>query len=154
MPMATSVDDAVVLELSHVHELFSAPDVNPFSVREIAILGETGIERLRKRAVSRWPRKPRPSRVILQLPPDDISTETVADISAAIRRFCAAQIDRNRVRRRRAVRAGLRQLGLAGAIILFDIVLLNWLYGHPVGLLPGPSGDILVALAVFAGLVA
>jgi hypothetical protein len=152
--MATSIKGAVVLELKNVDELFNAPDVNPFSAREVEILGETGIDRLRKRSVDHWPRKSRSSQVILRLPPEEISPGTASEVGKAIRCFCEAQIERNRARRRHAIEAGLRQLALACVILLFDAALLYWVANHPVGLLSGSWRGILMIVAVFAGLVA
>ena len=134
--MATLHQDAVVLELAHIDELFKAPQIDPFSTREVAVFGEAGMERLRKRVVQRWPRQPRSARLILQLPPDRITPATAADARAALRRLSAAAIARNRLGRRKAIAAGLRQLVLACAIVVVVLPMLYLLAYQPAGVLP------------------
>jgi hypothetical protein len=154
MPMATLHQDAVVLELAHIDELFKAPQVDPFSTREVAVFGEAGLERLRKRVIHRWPRHPRSARLILHLPPDQIAPATAADARVALRRLSAAAIGRNRLGRRKAMAAGLRQLVLACVIVVVVLPIVYLLAYQPAGVLPSFWRGILAILALFTGLVA
>ena len=47
---------SIVLPLNQIDELFSAPDANPFSTHEVDLLGESGIECIKKRIDRLWPR--------------------------------------------------------------------------------------------------
>jgi hypothetical protein len=140
----------LVLPLRRIDELFNAPDANPFSSREMDILGEAGFEVVRKRMVRRWPRRPDLQRVIIQLPPDQITPALAETTRAAWQRYCAAQIESNRKRRRRTTRKALQLWGYAGLILLFALVLIFLLYVAPLQFLPGWLRGILSILAVYA----
>ena len=58
MSMTDIPDTQLILQLRRIDELFNAPDANPFSSREIDILGESGFDVLWKRMVRRWPQRP------------------------------------------------------------------------------------------------
>lgn len=165
--MNSSASNEVVIELhlNHADEMFNAPDANPFSTREVEILGEAGIDRLQKQVQQRWLRRPQFTRLTLRLPPDQIAADadSVTQMRAAIQRYCEAQIERNRVQRRRATQIGLRQLVIALIILLFDAALIYWLVsaatadadaGGISGVLPGFVSGVLIVLALFAGSLA
>ena len=143
-------DTQLILQLRRIDELFNAPDANPFSSREIDILGESGFDVLWKRMVRRWPQRPDLQRVIIQLPPDQF-TPTLADTTrVAWQRYCAAKIEDNRRQRRFITRKALRLWGYAGLILIFALVLIFLFYVAPLQFLPGWLRAVLSILAIYA----
>jgi hypothetical protein len=152
--MTDAPDTQLVLQLRRFDELFNAPDANPFSSREIDILGEAGFDVLWKRMVRRWPQRPDLQRVIVQLPPDQITSSLAETARAAVQRYCAAKIEDNRLQRRFITRKALRMLGLSALVLLFALVLMFLFYAGPLQFLPSWLRGILTLLAVYAFAVA
>ena len=150
MSLTPSPDTQLVLQLQRIDELFNAPDVDPFSSREIDVLGEAGFDVLWKRMVRRWPQRPDLQRVIVQLPPDQLTPSLAESARTALRRYCAAKIEDNRQRRRFITRKALRLWAYAGLILLFALVLIFLFYVAPLQFLPGWLRAILSLLAVYA----
>ena len=87
----------VVLKLTTIDELFNAPDVNPFSGNEIDVLGEAALMRAARRMLTRRVRHWHEARLVIQLPPDQITPDLQTQTQAAIHRYCAAKIEDNRL---------------------------------------------------------
>jgi len=154
MSMAHSLETQLVLQLRRIDELFTAPDADPFSGRELDILGEAGFDLVWKRMVRRWPRHPDLQRVIVQLPPEQLTPDLAETTHAAWQRYCAARIEDNRQRRRFITGKALRLWGYAGLILLFALVLIFLLFAGPLQFLPGWLRGILSILAIYAFAVA
>ena len=114
--MTHSPDTQLVLQLQRIDELFNAPDADPFSSRAIDVLGEAGFDVVWKRMVRRWPQRPDLQRVIVQLPPDQLTPDLAESTRTAVQRYCAAKIEDNRQQRRFTTRKALR-LGAIPALI-------------------------------------
>jgi hypothetical protein len=152
--MAHSPDTQLVLQLQRIDELFNAPDADPFSSRAIDVLGEAGFDVLWKRMVRRWPQRPDLQRVIVQLPPDQLTPDLVRTTRTALQRYCAAKIEDNRQQRRFITRKALRLLGYSALITVFALALMFVFYVGPLGFLPGWLRGILTILAVYAASLA
>jgi hypothetical protein len=152
--MTHSPDTQLVLQLRHIDELFNAPDADPFSSREIDILGEAGFDVLWKRMVRRRPQRPNLQRIIVQLPPDQLTPSLAETARAALQRYCAAKIEDNRRQRRFVTRKALRLLGYSALILLFALALMFVFYVGPLGFLPGWLRGILTILAAYAASLA
>jgi hypothetical protein len=150
MSMAHSSDTEFVLPLRRIDELFNAPDADPFSSREMDVLGEAGFDLLWKRMVRRWPRRPSLQRVIVQLPPDQLTPDLADKTRTAWQRYCAAKIDYNRQQRKLTTRKALRLWGYAGLILLVTLALIFLFFAGPLQFLPGWLRAILSLLAVYA----
>jgi len=87
----------VVLKLTTIDELFNAPDVNPFSGNEIDVLGEAALMRAARRMLARRVRHWHDARLVIQLPPDQMTPELQAQTQVAIQRYCTAKIEDNRI---------------------------------------------------------
>jgi hypothetical protein len=87
----------VVLKLTMIEELFNAPDVNPFSGNEIDVLGEAALQHTARRMLARRVRHWHDARLVIQLPPDQMTPDLQAKTQAAIQRYCAAKIEDNRI---------------------------------------------------------
>jgi hypothetical protein len=150
LSMADLPGTQLVLPLRRIDELFNAPDADPFSSRELDILGEAGFDVVRKRMVRRWPRRPDLQRVIIQLPPDQITPALAETARAAWQRYCAAKIEDNRQQRRLTTRKALRLWGYAGLILLFALALMVLFFAGPLQFLPEWLRAIISILAVYA----
>lgn len=144
----------VVLDLDSLDELFNAPAVNPFSSRELAILGEAGVEHLQKSLLKNWPRFPKRLSCTLRLPAEQIEAGLVERTRLAFQRYCTEQAADNRLRQANTLHSALGQLGMA--CILLPIALGAFYLGfiNPPGYLPPLLSQILALLIVLAGGVA
>jgi hypothetical protein len=116
----------VVLKLNTIDELFNAPDVNPFSENDIDVLGEAALPHAVRQMLARRIRHWHDARLVIQLPPDQITPDLQAQTRAAVRRFCTAKIEDNRLTIRLSrVRSAI---GLAVVTIISVIVIVvAWL---------------------------
>ncbi len=141
---------SVVLPLNNTDEIFNAPDVNPFSLHEVDILGQSALECIEKRVTRHWPRKPRSVHVILQLPADQMTPDLLETTRAAIQRYCAQKIEGNRVQRQVVIQRSLRQLVYAGLSTVAALVIIALLAANPFGVLITPIRDVLMMLSGLA----
>jgi hypothetical protein len=148
--MDETVETQLVLQLKRVDELFRAPQQNPFSAREVEVLGEAGFDLLWKRMVKRWPRRSALRRVSVQLPPDQLSPNLAESTRAAWHRYCAAKIEDNRQQRSLITRKALRLVGYSLLVLVFALALLFLFYAGPLQFLPGWLRGILSILAIYA----
>jgi hypothetical protein len=144
----------VVLKLTTIDELFNAPDVNPFSGNEIDVLGEAALMRAARRMLARRVRHWHEARLVIQLPPDQITPDLQAQTQAAIQRYCAAKIEDNRLtihlsRIRSAI--GLVAVTVISAlVILIGLILFNTIFAG----LPSEVGVVVAAsISVFVWVV-
>ena len=140
----------VVLKLNAIDELFNAPEVNPFSGNEIEVLGEAALMRAARRMLARRVRHWHDARLVIQLPPDQITPDLQAQTQAAIQRYCTAKIEDNRItihlsRIRSAI--GLAVVTVISAlVILIGLLLFNTIFAG----LPSEVGALVAAcISVF-----
>ena len=142
-------DISIVLPLNSIDEIFTAPDVNPFSTHEVDILGQTGMDCVEKRITRQWPKKPR-VHVTFQLPVDQITPELAENTRAAVQRYCAKQIEGNRVHRQVVIQRSLRQLAYAGLGSLVALAIIALLWTNPFELIPDTLRGVLIVLSGLA----
>lgn len=152
--MSASQGRDLLLDLGNIDALFDAPDADPFSTREVEVLGESGLDHVARRVKAAWSRRGAFARLVITLPADQIAPDTAERTRAAIARTCAAQLERNRASRRQAMRVGRRQLAIALAILAFDVLILAWISTWATDGPPGMLAGILAVLAIFAGSLA
>ena len=112
----------VVLKLNSIGELFNAPDVNPFAENEIDVLGEAALPHAVRQMLARRLRHWHAARLVIQLPPDQLTPDLQAQTRAAVRRYCTAKIEDNRLTIRLSrVRSAI---GLAVVTIISAVVIL------------------------------
>jgi hypothetical protein len=143
-------DISIVLPLNNIDELFNAPDVNPFSTHEVDILGQSALDCIEKRMTRHWPRKPRAVHVTLQLPANQITPDLIENTQNAVRRYCAKQIEGNRVHRQVVIQRSLRQLAYAGLGSLVALVIIALLATNPFGVFIEPVRNVLMMLSALA----
>ena len=121
----------MTLALNRMSELFSAPDINPFSTKPVDLRGESGLAYLHRRARLRWLRSFSATQLTLQLPADELPADgpAVAALAqatqAALARYCQAQVRHNE-QTWRGERANLRQqlrVVLPVALVSFALLL-------------------------------
>jgi hypothetical protein len=128
--MTTTSPGAITLDLNHIEELFQAPAANPFSTHEIEILGQNGIDFLRRRYVRRWPKRRDTLNLLIRLPAESMEPGSmqhdrlIQDTRAAIRRYCAIRVQANRAARRLAMARARRELLIALAVTVVAILML------------------------------
>ena len=116
----------VVLKLNTIDELFNAPDVNPFAENEIDVLGEAALLNAVRQMLGRRIRHWQEARLVIQLPFDQITPDLQTQTQAAVRRYCTAKIEDNRLNIRLSrVRSAI---GLAiVTIVSIAVIILAWL---------------------------
>ena len=100
----------VTISLKTIEQLFIAPEVNPFAKDEVELLGEPALLRVLKRTEPGFFRRGGKIRLMVLLPPDQITPDLPEQVDAAIRRYCQARIADNRLQIRRTIWSGLRAL--------------------------------------------
>ena len=150
LSMTHPANTQLILQLNRIDELFNAPDADPFSSRDIDVLGEAGFDVVWKRMVRRWPQRPDLQRVIVQLPSDQLTPDLTETTRTAWQRYCTAKIEDNRRQRRFITRKALRLWGYAWLILLFALAFIVLLFAGPLQFLPVGLRVILSLLAVYA----
>lgn len=140
----------ITLPLNNIDELFTAPDVNPFSTHEVDILGQTAMERIEKRVTRGWPRKPQAVHVTLQLPEEQVTSELAEMTRAAVQRYCVKKIDGNRVQRQIVIQRSLSQLVYAVLGSLAALLIIALLNSSLFGFIPYPLRAVLMMLSALA----
>ncbi len=135
----------VVLKLNTIGELFNAPDVNPFAENEIDVLGEAALLNAARQMLARRIRHWHEARLIIQLPPDQITPELQAQTQTAVRRYCTAKIADNQLTIRLSrIRSAI---GLAVVTIISLAVMgVAWLLFSTI--LAAQAGSTIAALVV------
>jgi hypothetical protein len=107
----SSVDqDQIVLELDNIRELFIAPEFDPFSEKETEYMGHSAITRIIRQLGPGWTFQARHMRLVIRLPPDQITPGTLDQVRNAIRRFCGTKMDDNKILIRQIHWNGFRKL--------------------------------------------
>ena len=138
----------VFLKLNTIDELFNAPDVNPFSDNAIDVLGEAALPHAVRQMLARRIRHWQAARLVIQLPPDQITPDLQAQTRAAVQRYCTAKIEDNRLTIRLSrVRSGIGLLLVA--VISAAVVAVAWLLFNTIF---AAQADTTVAALVFASI--
>jgi hypothetical protein len=137
----------VVLKLNTIDELFTAPDVNPFSDNELDVLGEAALMHAVRRMLARRIRHWHEARLIIQLPPEQITPDLQVQTQAAVRRFCTAKIEDNRLTIRLSrVRSAI---GLAMVTLISVVVIVAaWLLFNTIFAALSDTVGVVVAASV------
>jgi hypothetical protein len=139
----------VILKLNSIGELFNAPDVNPFAANEIDVLGEAALPHAARQMLARRIRHWHEARLIIQLPPDQLTPSLADATRAAWQRYCAARIENNRLRRLNT-RKSLRLWGYAGILLLVTLGVIALMFAGPLHILPVWLRAVISLLAVYA----
>jgi len=108
----------IVIAIDSVEQIFNAPELDPFSERDIDVLGEAALMRMVKRLLAGGWRKRKGARLVFILPSDKITPGLQQEVVQAVHRYCAAKIEENRLQ----IRLG-RRMSLLGLVLVILIVL-------------------------------
>ena len=95
--MAAQSGERITIDVDEVDQIFNAPDANPFSTGESAILGEAALERVLTQLQVRPLRNWEGAQLGVRLPEGEITPDLEQRLAAAVRRYCTARIDNNHV---------------------------------------------------------
>jgi hypothetical protein len=121
---------AIALKVDDVKQLFAAPEINPFSTNEAAIAGQAALVRVVYDLAPEVPIK-KTIHLTLELPPDQVTSDTEREVRAAIDRYCTLKIRDNLNRIKLMQRNGWRSLW-NGLLFLGLCVLLGSLFASDV----------------------
>ena len=94
--MSASEPRAITLSLTTLDQLFNAPAVNPFSEKVVEVRGESGMSYLlRQLGGHQWDE--RASLLTIRLPSDQVTAGLQPRLSEAVRRYCQARVESNRL---------------------------------------------------------
>ena len=86
----------IVIAVTSPDKLFNAPSINPFSEKDVDVLGESGLT-LIVRQLQTYQRDWRYERLLVRLPPESITPGLERQLADAVRRYCKAKIATNLV---------------------------------------------------------
>jgi hypothetical protein len=120
---------SLTLDLDNLEELFLAPPANPFSTDAVDILGESGIDYLRKRYIRRWPKRREAHTLLIRLAPgaewnEQDAAQLQQQTLAAIGRYCSTHVQANREDRRLAMAVARRELLISFVVTLVALFML------------------------------
>jgi hypothetical protein len=152
--MSTAPGNDIVIRLDRIDQLFNAPDINPFSDEEVDVLGEPALLRAVRRLQAHRIRHWEGVKLILELPPDQITPDLETRTQEALSRYCAAKIEDNRLQIRLSRVRSLIGLGMVTAISIIVIGLAYLLFNS---LFAGASdtvkGIVAASVSVFVWVI-
>lgn len=121
----------VVIRVSSLDQFFNAPAINPFSENELEILGMSGLTFIMRQLQEHRPDW-KTTRLLVRLPPDQITPGLEPRLAEALHRYCHAKIEDNKleihlIRVRSAIGLGILAVIvvalIAGTYLLFTDLL-------------------------------
>jgi len=112
----------IAIDVGAPDQIFNAPPINPFSDRAIEILGHSGLSYIVRQLQAHrrdWQRL----RLVVRLPPDQITPESTTRLVDAIRRYCRAKIADNALEIRLMRFRSAIGLGISGTIVVTIIAI-------------------------------
>lgn len=136
----------IAIDVGAPDQLFNAPPINPFSDRAIEILGNSGLSYI-VRQLQAHRRDWRRLRLVVRLPPDQITPESTSRLVDAMRRYCRAKIADNALEIRLMRFRSAIGLAISGTIVVTMIAIAYILF---TGALAGVSqvAQFVVASAI------
>jgi hypothetical protein len=95
--MAATPGQSLVLRVDSVDQIFNAPDANPFSANEVDVLGQAALDRLIVRLQAYPLRHWEDVKLVVALPADQVTPDLQPRLAEALRRYCTARIEDNRL---------------------------------------------------------
>ena len=142
--MASNMPHEIVLSLDNVDQLFNAPDVKPFSHKEVDLLGESALSRVIRRILAWRLRSRAIKQLILLLPASQIEPDIEDTIAAAVRRYCHAKIEDNRLQIRTTLIQGFMSLLAVIVAVIILAVAVAYLFLSGIVSPSSPQSDLLI----------
>jgi len=141
----TSAD--ILISVDTIDQLFNGSLINPLSEKTAVILGEAGLPFAIRQELGRGLHSWQGERLVVQLPPDQISADLQLQVTNAIRKYAQAKITQNdasiRISRWRSVIGLCLAILIAGALLTFLAIMTQTLL----------SSASNMVIGIFAGLV-
>jgi hypothetical protein len=145
--LSTHTSADILISIDTIDQLFNGSSINPFSDKTAVILGEAGLPYAIRQELGRGLRSWQGKRLIIQLPPDQISADLQLQVTNAIRKYAQAKITQNdasiRISRWRSVIGLCLAILIAGALLTFLAMMTQTLLSS--------ASDMVIG--IFAGLV-
>lgn len=143
--------DDIVIQVDTIDQLFNAPELNPFSKKSIDVLGESALTRITRLLLARSVRKSDNARMVIQMPPDQMTPGLQARTTEAIHRYADAKIEDNLLSVRLSRRIGLIELLIACGLAVAALALTSFLLAGPLANLSDElRGFIIGFVSIFA----
>jgi hypothetical protein len=85
----------ILIAVDTVDQLFNGSEINPFSKKPVVILGEAGLPFAVRRELSRGLRNWKGKRLVIQLPPDQISSDLSDRVKNGIHQYALVKMEEN-----------------------------------------------------------
>jgi hypothetical protein len=93
--MNTPASSDILIAVDTVDQLFNGSEINPFSKKPVVILGEAGLPFTVRRELSRGLRNWKGKRLVIQLPPDQISSDLSDRVKNGIHQYAQVKMEEN-----------------------------------------------------------
>ena len=127
--MSPNASADFLIRVDALDQLFNAPDINPFSDKPAVILGEAAFPYFIRQELGRGSRDWRGRRLIIQLPPDQISPGLQSQIVNAVRKYAEVKHADNealiRISRRRSLIGLTIAILIAATLLVFLVIITN-----------------------------
>lgn len=134
----------VAIRLDTIDQLFNAPDPNPFSDKQVNVLGESALVLAVRRAMAAGVRPGELHRLIIELPADQITPGLQEKTAAAIHRYAEAKIVDNKLTIRLSRLRGLIGIVMVTAITLIVLAIAFLIVSGPLA----NAGSVVQTLVV------
>lgn len=85
----------ILISVDTVDQLFNGSDINPFSEKPAVILGEPGLLYAIQQELSRGLKGWQGKRLVIRLPPDQVTPDLQGKVERAVRNFAQARLAKN-----------------------------------------------------------
>ena len=145
--MNTHATTDILISIDTIDQLFNGSSINPFSIKPIVILGEAGLPYAIRQDLGRGLRSWQGKRLVIQLPPDQITPGLQPQVTNAVQRYAEAKISQNndsiRISRWRSLIGLCLAILIASTLLIFLAIMTRTLLSS--------ASDMVIG--VFAGLV-
>ncbi len=133
--MSAHITQDIVVAVDTPNLLFNSPDINPFSENVLDILGVSGLTYIMSQLQAHR-RDWKSTRLVVRVPPDQITPGFELRLTDALRRYCRTKIEDNtieihRIRVRSSIGLGILLAVVAVLIIIVYLLFTGILAGTP-----------------------
>jgi hypothetical protein len=127
--MNTHASADVVIRIDTIEQLFNDPAIDPFSEKPPIILGKAALAHAIRQELGRGLRDWRGRRLIIQLPPDQVSPDLQPQVANAVRKYAEAKRAENialmRISRQRSLVGLVMAMIIAAGLLAFLVIVTN-----------------------------
>jgi hypothetical protein len=131
----------IVIRIDAVDQLFNAPTVDPFSDKPHVVVGDAALLYAIRQELSRGMRDWKGKRLVVQLPPEQISPDLQTKTIEAVRRYAQVKQNQNqnliRISRFRSLVGLGIAIAIAAVLLIILVLVLNSLLAHASDIVKG-----------------